>query len=234
MNINKYSELSSSISIVNDNGIMCVNKRTSLSSRIRPYSKIIAELTMEYYLEFCRAGMPVPEIFYINSHDGAIESKFTFMGDNLVEYYKEAATPFDSESICSGIKLILSNAHSAGICLDPHPKNFVTYGGAVYYIDFLPPLTTKYEEILIANSSEHDCPLLLDFLRIMRPENLAAHFMADVRKTWRESSSGSWFNRLYSKICEESQMLSSKQLESSMDQIEKIEITRKERAIPLI
>ena len=68
-------------------------------------------------------------------------------GRNLVEIYETPHTlVHDYPDVLSGVIEILRRAAAAGLCIDPHIKNFTVEGTNLRYVDFSPPLVEPYIE----------------------------------------------------------------------------------------
>lgn len=77
---------------------------------------------------------------------------------------------------------ILRKFQRAGVCMDPHIKNFVIDEDEVYYVDFSPPYSPEYNKVVLnATPSEHK-EIVQKNLDCFNPDMLGFHFAGDLLK----------------------------------------------------
>ena len=77
---------------------------------------------------------------------------------------------------------ILRKFQKAGICMDPHIKNFVIDEGEVYYVDFSPPYGPEYNKVVMSVTPDIHKDIVKKNLDCFEPDMLGFHFAGDLLK----------------------------------------------------
>ena len=144
-----------------------------------------------YRGELGGVGVAMPAIA-----DGRVEGdSITYIcedgGRNLVELYETPHTlVHDHPDVLSGVIEILRRVAAAGLCIDPHIKNFTGEGTNLRYVDFSPPLVEPYIEARCSVAEgDEELRILRENFSYFTPRYLPYHFAGDFLNVDRSADS---------------------------------------------
>jgi hypothetical protein len=154
-----------------------------------PLEELVQQM-LGYQDSLIAAGVAMPKMVDIRVDDGCVVVLCEDGGPNLVDRYltpeRFAAAP---EKPIAEVVTVLKKVIDAGLCIDPHVKNFVGEPGNLLYVDMSPPLTESYvaarlslvEEAAGAAGAtgESERQILKDNFAYFQPEYLPYHFAGD-------------------------------------------------------
>ena len=139
----------------------------------------VSNLILDYYLDLKNAGISIPKLISKKK----LTFNFTYCGVSLLEFLKKKNLSFSFvEDLFNQIEIILKNCIKNKIGLDPHIKNFTLLNDKVFYVDTFPPVSKEYINLLTKHNLEYSKDIK-SHLKNYKPEKLAYHFLADLKKT---------------------------------------------------
>jgi hypothetical protein len=172
MDFKDYSMTGGEFEIIQiENTAHIVKRNKLIALNLPPYE--FQQQVVEYFQDLTQAGIPLPALHQNYLENGTLTFISKFQGDNLM-------IKFDQSKLSEVIQ-ILKKAQLAGLHLDPHPKNFVV-SDKVYYVDFCPPYSAKYNEQVLRFYQGEEGELIRKNLECFHPSQLGFHLAADLIK----------------------------------------------------
>jgi hypothetical protein len=141
----------------------------------------LAHHMSEYQESLVAAGVAMPKVFDVRIENDCLIVLCEDGGLNLIDQYETLERIMSSsENVVANVVAVLHKVIVAGVCIDPHIKNFVGKGEDLLYVDLSPPLTEGYVAARLsvaAGADEHQ--ILQDNFSYFRPEFIPYHFAGD-------------------------------------------------------
>jgi len=181
----KFSVIRSRLKIFEECGIGYITKEINLIVFDKSMCKNIQRMILRYISSIKKAGIPVPEVKEYSIKEGKLFFVFEYKGINIIQMIgnKKPDEFFEKHAVIfSEIINIIKKAQEADLFLDPHIKNFVIDKEKIYYVDFFPPYSPKYNKLVIEKSGEDKQEIVKENLSYFNPKELGCHFAADLLK----------------------------------------------------
>lgn len=193
-----YSVISTSVSVVIDAGILCVEKRYLTHVDLSISIEELKALVDEYILDCLNAKINMPKIMDSYIKSGQIYYRSVYAGENLVSKGFSSSTFANYDVQVEQMLRELRKAQIAGIMIDPHTKNFVFDGDNVYFVDVFPPYSMRFNELRNAVSTPDEKSIVDLNLVYFHPENIGPHFCGDLLNI--DPAFGIHFEDIYTRL----------------------------------
>ena len=153
-----------------------------LTLRTLPYSNAskINKNIRDYHSILSKNCKNIPKLI---SHNNKLKFKFEYCGVSLHKVLqKKNITEKKLNFILEGITNILSNCEKKKIGIDPHFKNFTILKNKIYFVDFYPPVTKNFTNLLIKYNPKIKKQIRMH-LACYSYNKIKHHFLADLKKS---------------------------------------------------
>jgi hypothetical protein len=186
--LEKYSVIGSRFKLQKKNGVKYIIKEVNLTSLPQDKLKDIQKQILDYFSSLKKAGVPVPKFKNSYQENGRLYLVFRYVGKNLVQVFRSSPKDLMNKhkKAMEKILIILKKVQKRGLFLDPHIKNFVAKNGRIYFVDFSPPYTKKYNKMVLKSAKVSQKYIVKRNLDAFAPSNLGYHFAADLLREKKE------------------------------------------------